>query len=1484
MIGMLLPLSALSTASAQTPTVISPIYVDPLSATNITGATHTWTLTCSFAGETASVSLEGPDASNLPMIAAVGNNPSGATTVTAPGFSTNGTYDVYCGGPDDTVTFTITQNTPGTYYLHVAETAPAGHVFNVTAADECADAIGAPIAGTSATCEVTAIKQYAQLTNVFVFPTNAQNFGFWSEPLKTYIFPPHTVVVVAIGEVPVKPGSTCTGTGIFNPATGQFQPAHLEANAAAGQTYLYINPGLYVFSGDVLTINGGKSNQESVVVDSYNASTGKVTLAAPLTNNHAAGEPVTTGLVLVNGVCFEYVGVAGAPFFATVSGSAGASFAASTACDQATGFCPASSPVVDLVTGTTGPGGFAFLTIYGANPGEAFINVSVYTPNCTYSDVTKCPVIATQTVTKTFSIIEGSTVPLIKWAGEKVVLQKYFGTNYAGYPVIFTLSCSVTNGNGCTGKFVSGSNPNSFVVSDNTLNTVVDPDGVARALAESDAPGEMLATASLGEPASNPGNVTSVINEHQFAVYFLKLEDVTLGNVVPQTLTDTSGLGFLSFVPGVLAPGGTVTVGTTMPWGSTATDVTTATVNVCADELLRARVRGWFTGQDQSTRPARAVPTGSASTSVELLPAGRWVLPDDWPALAVGSAGLGAIGGTAAFPNFRPEWDLNGGWPFNQSENVIAGETPSGPFYSMDVFGALYATSGPCGVNDLPLFDNFDFFFASGGPWATGFFGDTLYFAPDSAATPIPVINTAAAQDDYGLDPNEPYDIGGCVYSPIAAYTDVPAPFGFNGTTYSTNGYLYGPSVYFACDELGAGFPQASACQTGAGTIGPFDPLRSYTDPSEAELAGLVGSGNPGGAIGLEGAPYADSPTYGSSYLPNGTLSQYDAVMPPAKIAFLITDPTQSCEAVTVGNSTFAQSATDYLTGAALNFNVSGSCPNGERLAAAMPGYFIPASKDDIYRIAVASTVTGKINKLLYVNPFYYEFIPDNPLIPPHANGQGYDWNSFGAETSTTILGCGVSGGAPATTFGDYCPAGSNYILVDIGATPCYYASGAINPNTSDACTNGGLGGSVIINTNFFGLTPNTGENLAIGGTNCPPAASLPDDEVCISLEGAMATTDYVGATVTTGLQEQSGETQGPYHFWDFIDTDFSSINGTIPYVPIQDQPKEVEVYSDNHGEAMVYLTGLSSDISLAKFLNGLGGLEFPAGATVGATTVEAVADYPYFRYFPPIASNTVTKTWTSAWSKTVTCGTKGVNGLTLPTGKQLCVATLVDICGNPIVGEPVVFSTVGPAIIVPTTVISGTQPVFNGTDTQATVTSDNTGSAAVIVEATGSATLITFFPLEGVNRQTPIGPTPSSVIPVSYAAGWNMVGAPTGTSFLGAQAMYSWSVSANSYTLVPNLTAGSGCAGYFAYFASTTTVNIQAPATAANATQSCALSTGWNLVGNPFTRTAALPSGVQGFYYNPASGSYSTVSTIPTGGSVWIYQGASTSITLTAS
>jgi hypothetical protein len=73
--------------------------------------------------------------------------------------------------------------------------------------------------------------------------------------------------------------------------------------------------------------------------------------------------------------------------------------------------------------------------------------------------------------------------------------------------------------------------------------------------------------------------------------------------------------------------------------------------------------------------------------------------------------------------------------------------------------------------------------------------------------------------------------------------------------------------------------------------------------------------------------------------------------------------------------------------------------------------------------------------------------------------------------------------------------------------------------------------------------------------------------------------------------------------------------------------PTKVQVYSDNHGEAMVYLNG-NWNLRLSPF-NVNGAADVPPGATVGTSTVVAMADYPYFRKHPKIISNNVTKTWT---------------------------------------------------------------------------------------------------------------------------------------------------------------------------------------------------------------------------------------------------------------
>jgi len=75
------------------------------------------------------------------------------------------------------------------------------------------------------------------------------------------------------------------------------------------------------------------------------------------------------------------------------------------------------------------------------------------------------------------------------------------------------------------------------------------------------------------------------------------------------------------------------------------TRTTTQTLNVSSDALMRANVKGWFTSSNPSARPVRYIdPTmdsGVAGTdptatngnypgNTLMLPAGRWILPDDW--------------------------------------------------------------------------------------------------------------------------------------------------------------------------------------------------------------------------------------------------------------------------------------------------------------------------------------------------------------------------------------------------------------------------------------------------------------------------------------------------------------------------------------------------------------------------------------------------------------------------------------------------------------------------------------------------------------------------------------------------------------------------------------------------------------------------------------------------------------------------------------
>jgi hypothetical protein len=128
-----------------------------------------------------------------------------------------------------------------------------------------------------------------------------------------------------------------------------------------------------------------------------------------------------------------------------------------------------------------------------------------------------------------------------------------------------------------------------------------------------------------------------------------------------------------------------------------------------------------------------------------------------------------------------------------------------------------------------------------------------------------------------------------------------------------------------------------------------------------------------------------------------------------------------------------------------------------------------------------------------------------------------------------------------------------------------------------------------------------------------------------------------------------------------------------------------------------------------------------------------------------------------------------------------------------------------------------------------------------------------------------------------SYAAGWNMVGGPPGTTFTGATAFYAYGP--GGYITISAPTAGSSCQGYWAKFPTATTIRLPL---SIGPIQDCPVAAGWNLLGNPFSGPAALPPDLTAYYWNPAKNAYDVVTIIPTGGAVWIYEAAPTTVELT--
>jgi hypothetical protein len=308
--------------------------------------------------------------------------------------------------------------------------------------------------------------------------------------------------------------------------------------------------------------------------------------------------------------------------------------------------------------------------------------------------------------------------------------------------------------------------------------------------------------------------------------------------------------------------------------------------------------------------------------------------------------------------------------------------------------------------------------------------------------------------------------------------------------------------------------------------------------------------------------------------------------------------------------------------------------------------------------------------------------------------------------------------------------------------------------------------------------------------------------------------------------------------------------------------------------------------------VNNLGGIEFGSAAALGTTTIQAVADYPYTRgEHAPIGSAPLVKVFTSAFAKTLTvsAGTPGPAGTTSYT----VTITALDVCGNPITGEPIsvyALGNAGAAVLAPVTVGA----ILSTSSTASTVLVDpNTGTATFSLEvlntAVGTQGLVikAVFSFEKIERfATVISGSSTTSVTVVYAPGWQQIGGPAGSNFSVVEALFSWDAGSQSYANATasagNLSsAAPGCTGYWGYFAAAMAVSLPATSKSGD-TATCTLKSGWNLVGNPFGTPAKLPSGVTGFHWNGTS--YDTVNVIPTGGSAWIFNdGTLNSLTLTA-
>lgn len=260
------------------------------------------------------------------------------------------------------------------------------------------------------------------------------------------------------------------------------------------------------------------------------------------------------------------------------------------------------------------------------------------------------PTTVTQIVEFTFVAQIPAKHVFLAWAGQRVVLEH----NWALDPsTIASSTSSCPFEDEVWVQYIKGSGPGNFLPGGNVTDIYTDaeawadvssqsqtfagnqyPGCTSVAVFESEDQGQVDIEAFLYPDGESVGSPASKV---AFVVYYMKIERVNLSLVtqVSKPLHNSSSLP--DWAPG-------------NPWDASKDDADGAAEwNVSKDILVRGRVSGWFVNSNPSGRPA------DTSNPLNVLPANRWVMPNDWPLLAGGPDGEEAYG-TAE--QFRPYYDI----------------------------------------------------------------------------------------------------------------------------------------------------------------------------------------------------------------------------------------------------------------------------------------------------------------------------------------------------------------------------------------------------------------------------------------------------------------------------------------------------------------------------------------------------------------------------------------------------------------------------------------------------------------------------------------------------------------------------------------------------------------------------------------------------------------------------------------------------------